>query len=152
MAAVRFGGEAEEVLTEARQLAPGRAEPYVTESFSVGGRTSNLEVRIATDLHNSWAFFNLALVNEGTGRAVDFAREVGYYEGVDQGERWTEGSTRDRVRIPSVEPGRYYLRVAPELAPEATAPVRYTLALRRDVPNPCSSRRRWCCCSCRQCG
>jgi hypothetical protein len=114
---------------------PGAEEPYVTESLTVGGRTSNLEGSISTDLHNSWAFFDLGLVNEGTGRAVDFAREVGYYEGVDEGERWSEGSRRDRVRIPRVPPGRYYLRVAPQIAPEATAPVRYTLALRRDVPN-----------------
>ena len=135
MAAVRFGGEPQRLLTEVRQLAPGRAEPYVTESFTVGGRTSNLEVRIDTDVHSSWTFFNLALVNLGTGRAVDFAREVGFYEGVDEGERWTEGSKRDRVRIPSVPPGQYYLRVAPQLAPEATTPVRYTLALRRDVPS-----------------
>ena len=135
MAAVRFAGTPTRVLTEARQLVPGSAEPYVTEPFTLAGRTSNLEVRIATDVRNSWALFNLALVNEGTGRAVEFARDVGFYEGVDQGEAWTEGSRRDRVRIPSVPPGRYYLRVAPELAPDATVPVRYTLALHRDVPN-----------------
>jgi len=135
MAAVRYADAPAQVLRESRQLAPGQLDPYVTESFTLGGRTSNLEVRVGSDVSNSWFYLVFALVDEGSGRAVDFAREVSYYEGVEGGERWTEGSRTDRVRIPSVPPGRYYLRVAPELAPDAVRPVSYTLTLRRDVPS-----------------
>jgi len=135
MAAVRFAPTPALVLRESRQLAPGAAEPYVTESFAVEGRRAALEVEIRSDVSNSWMFVSFALVNEATGRAVDFAREVSYYEGVEGGERWHEGSRDDRVRVPSVPAGRYYMRVAPELAPDAARPVSYVLTLRRDVPS-----------------
>jgi hypothetical protein len=124
----------ESVLRESRVAVPGAAEAFVTREFTLGGRTSNVEVTINTDLENGWAYFSLALVNEVAGTAFDFGREVSYYHGVDQGESWSEGSRRDRVRIPSVPPGVYYLRVAPELPPDATRRVGYELAVRRDVP------------------
>jgi hypothetical protein len=38
------------------------------------------------------------------------------------------------VRIPSVPPGRYYLRVAPE-GPIDAPPTSYTIRVRRDVPS-----------------
>ena len=41
---------------------------------------------------------------------------------------------RDSVRIPSVAPGRYYLRVEPESAPKGESIV-YDLHLRRSVPS-----------------
>ena len=123
-----------EVVRNSYQLTPGAGEPFVTPPFALGGRTSSVEVRIDTDLENSWAYFNLALLNENTGTAIDFGREVSYYHGVEDGEAWHEGSRSDRARIPSVPPGRYYLRVDPELPADARRPVRYTLTVRRDVP------------------
>ena len=36
---------------------------------------------INTNLINNWAYFNLTLINETTGDAFDFGREVSYYAG-----------------------------------------------------------------------
>jgi hypothetical protein len=110
---------------------------FVTESFDLKGRTSNVELNISTDLNNDWAYFNLALINEGTGQAFDFGREVSRYTGRDSDGSWSEGSPRDSVVIPSVPPGRYYLRVEPEMDADtgfANHRMNYTLQLRRDVP------------------
>jgi transcription initiation factor TFIIIB Brf1 subunit/transcription initiation factor TFIIB len=107
---------------------------YVTDRFDLRGRTSNVEVEIDASVANSWIFLGLALINEQTGTAYDFGREVSYYSGYDEDGSWTEGSTTDRAVIPSVPPGRYYLRVEPEGAPEARGGINYRIVVRRDVP------------------
>jgi hypothetical protein len=110
----------------------GTAESsFVTPEFDVKGRTSNLELSINTDLQNNWIYFNLALINTQTDHALDFGREVSYY--TEGGE--TEGGRRDHVLIPSVEAGKYYLRVEPEGNTKSMDVVHYDITLRRDVPN-----------------
>ena len=124
----------EEVYSGRYSFQAGAVEgSYVTDVFELKGRTSNVELSIRTDLANNWAFFNLALINDDTGEAYDFGREVSYFSGRDSDGAWTEGSPGDTVYIPSVPPGRYYLRVEPDMAPGARA-MEYTLTLRRDVP------------------
>jgi hypothetical protein len=107
---------------------------FVTDTFEVKGHPSNVEVSINTDLQNDWAYFNLALINEATGHGYDFGREVSYYTGRDSDGAWTEGGRKDSVIIPAVEPGRYYLRVEPEMSPNARSMV-YTLDIKRSVPS-----------------
>lgn len=115
---------------------PGSAESsFVTPVFSIPGRASNVEVQTTADVQNNWIGFDYALINVDTGDAFDFSREVGYYSGTDSDGRWTEGSTADSTVLPTIAPGRYYLRVEPET--DATSPpVSYKIALRRDVPSP----------------
>jgi len=103
---------------------------FVTSPFQLSGRDSNVEVAIKTDLINNWAYFNFALINEDSGQAFDFAREVSYYRDSDG----NEGSPNNSVMIPSVPSGKYYLRVEPEMDRGAT-PMSYELIVRRDVPN-----------------
>ncbi len=93
-----------------------KGEPsFVTKVFNVEGRTANLELTINTNLINNWAYFNLALINETTGDAFDFGREVSYYAGTDSDGSWTEGGRSSTAVIPHVPPGKYYLRVEPEM-------------------------------------
>jgi hypothetical protein len=94
------------------------------------GRPAALQVEVDTDLDNAWAFFSFALVNEETGKRLEFGREVSRYHGVEGGESWSEGSSSDEVRLPSVPPGRYQLLIDPE----AEVPVAYTVTLTHDVP------------------
>ena len=111
------------------------AAAFVTDTFTVRGRTSDLELAIRTNLKNSWVYFGLALINDSTGDVYDFSRELSYYYGQDSDGYWSEGSPNDRALIPSVPPGRYYLRVQPEGPPGgAFWAVTYGLRLRRDVP------------------
>lgn len=104
---------------------------FVTPTFKVEGRTSNLRLTIETNIDNGWAFFPMALINEDTGDAIDFAREVSFYSGVDDGEAWSEGSRRDVSYIPSVPAGTYYLRVEPE---SSGVSLTYWIRITRDVP------------------
>src|SRR5207237_5276286 len=72
--------------------------------------------------------------NKKTGTADYFGREVSYYSGYDSGGSWSEGSTVDRVTIPSVPSGRYYLRVQPELGTDNLVPLSFVLIVQRDMP------------------
>jgi hypothetical protein len=110
---------------------------FVTDVFNVTGRISNLEVELSTDLNNNWAFFQLALINADTGHAYDFSRQVSYYHGRDSDGAWAEGRNRDKVVLSSIPPGRYYLRVEPEMDTDGVRVVpnsiRYQIKVTRDV-------------------
>jgi hypothetical protein len=106
---------------------------FVTDDFELKGHTSNVEVVTSTDLNNRWIYLNYALINEATGQAFDFSREVSYYHGYDSDGSWTEGGQNDTVAVPSVPPGRYYLRVEPEGDP-GYGVTYYTVTVKRDVP------------------
>ena len=106
---------------------------FVTEDFEVKGHTSNVELTTSTDLNNRWIYLNYALINEATGQAFDFGREVSYYHGHDSDGAWSEGSANDTVAVPRVPPGRYYLRVEPEGDP-GYGVTYYTITVKRDVP------------------
>lgn len=119
------------VLAEDHRYAPPPDSAVVVIGpFEVGGRTSNLAVEARTDVSNSWIYLDYALMNTATGELRQFGREVSYYFGRDGGERWTEGSQRDRALVPRVAPGEYMLRVAPE----GPGPTRYTIRIVRDAP------------------
>jgi hypothetical protein len=110
-----------------------QGEPsFVTGDFDLTGRPTSVEVAVNTNLDNNWTYFNFALVNEDTGQAYDFGREVSYYHGSDSDGSWDEGSRDSSVLIPAVTPGKYYLRVEPEMD---SGGVSYDLTLRHDVPN-----------------
>jgi len=104
----------------------------VTEIFELSGRPSNVVVRSKADVNNSWIYLNLALINEETGNAYDFGREISYYHGRDGGEAWSEGSPSDEAVLPSVPAGRYYLRIEPEAE---VASLNYSIQVYRDVPS-----------------
>jgi len=106
---------------------------FVTDVFEVKGHTSNVELTTSTDLNNRWIYLNYALINQDTGQAFDFGREVSYYNGYDSDGSWSEGSANDRVSVPKVPPGRYYLRVEPEGDP-GYGMTYYTITVKRDVP------------------
>ena len=108
---------------------------FVTPVFTLQGRTSNVRLAIDTDLDNNWAYFSLALINDQTGTAYDFGREVSYYSGYDSDGHWSEGSKSDRATIPSVASGRYYLRVQTELGTDNRQPLDFKLTVQRDVPS-----------------
>lgn len=106
---------------------------FVTDEFEIRGHTSNVVVDTSTDLNNRWIYLNYALINEETGQAFDFGREVSYYHGYDSDGSWSEGSANDSVAVPRVPPGRYYLRVEPEGDP-GYGVTYYTISIKRDVP------------------
>jgi hypothetical protein len=106
---------------------------FVTDVFELKGHTSDVELSTFANVNNNWLYLNYALINEYTGHAYDFGREVSYYSGYDSDGSWSEGGQKDTVTIPSVPPGHYYLRVEPE-SDYYRGTIYYSITLRRDVP------------------
>jgi len=106
---------------------------FVTDGFELKGRTSDVALSTTTNVDNSWIYLNFALINEDSGQAYDFGREISYYYGHDEDGFWHEGSTDDTAIVPSVPPGHYYLRVEPESDVKAGI-ISYTITAKRDVP------------------
>ncbi|HEX2188880.1 MAG TPA: DUF4178 domain-containing protein [Longimicrobiaceae bacterium] len=128
----RLAVGSEPVLTQRFSFYPATdTGAVVTEPFVLTGRAAALGVDVETDVANNWVYLNYALINQETGQATEFGREVSYYFGSDGGENWTEGSRDDEARVPEVPPGRYVLRIEPE----GPGPVNYTLRVHRDVPS-----------------
>ena len=69
----------------------------MTPVFELKGRITNVEVETKTDLSNNWVYINYALINESTGQAFDFGREVSYYNGRDSDGNWSEGGRNRAV-------------------------------------------------------
>lgn len=113
--------------------APNEEQSFVTPVFELKGHESSVEVNTLTNADNSWIYVNYTLINEQTGQAYDFGREVSYYHGVDSDGSWSEGSSSDSAVVPSVPPGRYYLRVEPE-SDRGKGIIAYTIEVKRDVP------------------
>ncbi len=136
MAGFDMHAKKESVLEETYQYnrvgAKGEAS-FVTDVFELGGGTSTVEVKTSSPLDNHWIYLNYALINQDTGQAWDFGREVSYYHGYDSDGSWSEGKRTDSVVIPSVPAGHYYLRIEPEVDPSLpTTP--YSVSVIRDVP------------------
>ena len=106
---------------------------FVTPVFELKGRNTNVEISTKTDLANNWTYFNYALINQDTGQAYDFGREVSYYSGRDSDGSWTEGSAGDTATLPNIPAGHYYLRVEPEMAANSRS-LDYEISVQRDVP------------------
>ncbi len=131
------------------QTGDGREPSFVTPVFELKGRTASLVLTVHANVINNWGYFNFALINDETGNAFDFGREVSYYTGSDSDGPWTDGSQTSTAYIPSVPAGRYYLRVEPEMdANEGFTYVRaangrltrtnqmsYSITLKHDVPD-----------------
>jgi hypothetical protein len=114
------------------QYSPSSGEKsFVTDVFEVLGHTSNVVVRTHANLSNSWLYLNLALIDESSGHAYDFGREISYYFGRDSDGSWSEGSPDDEATLPAIPAGRYYLRVEPENGGD---PISYSIGVYRDVP------------------
>jgi hypothetical protein len=130
------GAKKEPVFTASYQLNPGPLvgeASFVTDTFPLSGRTSDVQVTTEADVQNSWIYLNYALINQDSGEAWDFGREVSFYFGYDSDGYWKEGNKKDSVIVPSVPAGRYYLRIEPEVDPRHPR-IHYTVAVRRDVP------------------
>ena len=118
------------VLQEMHEYRPPADGGVVIGPFEITGRTANLAIDVEATVSNNWVYFDYALLHTGTGIEREFGREVGYYFGEEGGERWSEGSRRDRAVVPQVPAGTYMLRIVPE----SPVPVQYTVSLVRDVP------------------
>lgn len=76
-------------------------------------RTRGLtELRVGTDLMNAWAGIEVELTDPAGAPLFQTAREVGYYQGSEGGESWSEGSPTMAIRFHPTAAGDYGFSLA----------------------------------------
>jgi ssDNA-binding Zn-finger/Zn-ribbon topoisomerase 1 len=127
-AAPRRGATAAEIQEEVRQriaqaqaaaqAAQGSAagagektQVIFTEPISIaGGRNLRITGR-ALNVDNNWLYVAGDLIDESTGLVQQFDLPMEYYQGVEDGESWTEGSKDQAEFVPALPEGRYTMRL-----------------------------------------
>jgi hypothetical protein len=82
-----------------------------TTPFKLTGNR-NLEIIGSADVSNNWMYVAGDIGDEqSTGLLEPFDLPIEYYEGVDDGEHWSEGNRTQRVFISSLPAGTYTMRL-----------------------------------------
>lgn len=113
----------------ASEASPASTSQMLTsKSFTLPATTALNTTLTAPAITNHWLEVTASLVNEQTGRGYEFTRSLEYYEGVEDGEHWTEGNRTAEAVLSAVPAGRYHFNLYPTLDGGAG-----TAALRLDV-------------------
>jgi len=131
--AVLLTGAQGPVLNESLEFRPGDDEPRLTREFRLAAPASRLEIEHEADVSNNWISLGLTLVNKDTGEAWQASREISRYEGVDDGESWSEGSRSDAVVFTALPAGTYVLSEEADLETRGR-PVRTQVKISRPGP------------------
>jgi hypothetical protein len=94
---------------------------FVSPSFVLEGGSAPLTISTRSDVDNSWANLQVALVNEKTNEEIYANKDIEYYHGYTDGENWTEGDTSEEFNICGVSEGKYHIVITPMKAPEDIA-------------------------------
>jgi len=86
-------------------------KPFMTPGFEVNDQSSFLDLEITSPIDNNWLEATIVLVNEQSNATWEVTQGIEYYNGVEDGERWTEGQTTAKVLLSEIPRGRYHLNV-----------------------------------------
>ncbi len=107
-------GSSNEVFSKSVSLQPLPNEDgtqiFFSEPFELAGRR-NLRIIGESPVQNTWVYLEADLINEETGVVQSVPIEISYYQGVEDGESWTEGAQTDSIDTSSLPGGRYVLRL-----------------------------------------
>lgn len=106
------------VFSKSIKFAEFDNKEITSDAFILNGGSAPLTIKVATDVDNSWANLNVALVNEMTNDEIYANKDIEYYHGYSDGESWTEGNNTETFNICGVKAGRYHLLITPMKAPE----------------------------------
>ena len=121
-AAVRAAEKAAAALTATPETAatppataatPGYNQMLVSKTIELTHPAAVDITFTALGLTNHWLEVTASLVNEQTGRGYEVTRSLEFYEGVEDGEHWTEGDRSANAVISGLPPGRYHLNLYP---------------------------------------
>ncbi|MBB4012954.1 DUF4178 domain-containing protein [Niveibacterium umoris] len=101
------------------EMQPGTESALTSEPFRIATAQKRVEVDHFTPVSNTWAGFEVELVNRDSGEAFTSASEVSYYSGYDEDGSWSEGQQTSSSVFYGVPAGEYHLVVHGELPPEA---------------------------------
>ena len=111
---IPLSGLTSTVLTEtlllARTATPAAPQTVFSQPFELKGNR-NVRISASAPVNNSGADLDVDLINEQSQEVESVNIPISYYQGVEDGESWSEGSRNSDATLGSLPPGRYTLRV-----------------------------------------
>lgn len=97
--------------------APAEAPPAVvlSDPFELPADGALIELTARAPAEEAWVGLDVALINDETGETSEVGFELSHYSGVDDGERWSEGSNQRSETLGRLPGGRYVLRAEPQV-------------------------------------
>lgn len=108
---IPLAGMTNTVLSETVMM-PSSATPQVqfSQPFELKGNR-NIRISASAPVNNSAADLDVDLVNDQSQEIESVSIPISYYQGVEDGESWSEGSTGNDATLSSLPAGKYTLRV-----------------------------------------
>jgi len=107
-------GSTRQVFSQTVNFAPlpneDGTQVFFSEPFQLEGRR-NIRVVGESPVQNTWVYLEGDLINDETGVVQSFPIDISYYQGVEDGEAWSEGGQTDSAYTSSMPAGRYVLRL-----------------------------------------
>jgi hypothetical protein len=107
-------GSEKEVFRQTVTLPPlpnaDGTQVFFSEPFELAGRR-NIRIVGESPLQNTWVYLEGDLINDETGVVQSFPIDISYYQGVEDGESWTEGDQKDAAYTSAMPGGKYVLRL-----------------------------------------
>ncbi len=90
---------------------------FFSDPFEVRDH-ENIQIRVRASGANFWLGVDGDLVDEQSGVVQEFSLPVEYYEGVSEGESWSEGSREASAFLSALPAGQYTLRIVGQHEPQ----------------------------------
>src|SRR6185369_8305852 len=107
-------GSTRQVFSQTVNFAPlpneDGTQVFFSEPFQLEGRR-NIRIVGESPVQNTWVYLEGDLINDETGVVQSFPIDISYYQGVEDGESWSEGGQTDAAYTSSMPAGRYVLRL-----------------------------------------
>ena len=95
---IPVGGSTKEVFSQTVTLPPlpneDGTQVFFSQPFELAGRR-NINIFGESPVQNTWVYLEGDLINEETGVVQSFPIDISYYQGVEDGESWSEGGQTD---------------------------------------------------------
>ncbi|MGI8470422.1 MAG: DUF4178 domain-containing protein [Pyrinomonadaceae bacterium] len=130
-----FGGLSSTVLSQQITLDAAAtdtaAQTVFSQPFDLKGNR-NVKISASAPVSNSWANLDVDLINEQNQEVESVNIPIEYYNGVEDGESWSEGGQNADATLSSLPAGKYSLRV--EGTKQASAqPLNVTVKVEQNV-------------------
>ena len=100
-----------EVLSDRIRFDSVRNKELISKSFDLQGASAPLNVKLYSNVDNSWANVELSLINEKTNEIEYTSQDVEQYHGYEGGESWSEGNKNKEFNFCGVAPGKYHFAI-----------------------------------------
>ena len=100
-----------EVFSDKIRFDSVRNKELISKSFDLNGASAPLNVKLHSNVDNSWANVELSLVNEKTNEIEYTSQDIEQYHGYESGESWSEGDKNKEFNFCGVAPGKYHFAI-----------------------------------------